>query len=391
MRIAFVNPWPPVTMGPNVGMRQLAREAARRGHAVLILAEQADQALRDEFGDGLTYDNTIKLEKTPRTRNALKLAAHLWRAKQAVSKAARIVAAWKADVLCVNSENMLLMPWAGHRSGCPCVCIVRGARFNTLGRIGRIFFGVQQRWVHTYIGVSDVVVDGLIDMGVPAEKCVRIYNGVDTSVYSPGSRNANVLQELGIGPDDLVIGTVSHLVPRKGVHYLLDAMALLIPKWPKLKCVVVGGLLDHSEETKAYERRLKAMAAQPLLADHVVFAGPRTDIPDLMRCFTILVHPSETESFGRTIAEAMACGKPVVGFDADAVGELLDHGNVGFVVPCFDIKAMSRRIEELLQSEGVRQRMGVAGQEKASRIFDVKRNVGLTVDTLEKAACRNMS
>lgn len=386
MNLAFVNPWPPVTMGPNVGMRQLAREAVRRGHQVLIIAEQADQALLDEFGDRLVYEITVNMEKTPRTRNPLALARHLWRARQAVRRAAKAIAGWKADALCVNSENMLLMPSGGPRCGCPCVCIVRGARFNTLGRVGRAFFAIQQRWVNTYIGVSDSVVRGLTAMRVPPDKCVRIYNGVDTSIYSPGPRPLAVLRELGIGPDDLVIGTVSHLVPRKGVHYLLEAMSLLTPKWSGLKCVIVGGLLDRSEAEKDYERHLRSMATRPELAGRVVFAGPRRDIPELMRCFDVLVHPSETESFGRTVAEAMACAKPVVGFDADAVGELIDDGKTGFVAPCFDVAVLAQGIEGLLRDRQLGSLMGAAGRAKAVREYDVQANVGKTIDLLEGLA-----
>jgi glycosyltransferase involved in cell wall biosynthesis len=59
----------------------------------------------------------------------------------------------------------------------------------------------------------------------------------------------------------------------------------------------------------------------------------------------MLIHPSETESFGITIAEAMAMAKPVLGFDVGAVPELIGHNKTGFIVKPFDTKHVQIKLK----------------------------------------------
>ncbi len=103
----------------------------------------------------------------------------------------------------------------------------------------------------------------------------------------------------------------------------------------------------------------------------------------------VVVHPSESESFGRSIAEAMACGKPVIGFAVGAVPELVLDGQTGIVVRPFDTAALAAAIERLLIDESRRQQMGAAGRQRARELYDLKRNVGAAISLLEEVADDN--
>lgn len=315
--ILFVNPWQGV-IGPNVGMGQLAREALSRGHAVHIVLRECDEAAEALLHSGAQLHVMQGLELTPRSVRLLSLGKHLlrtWAASRRVAALARRIA---ADVICINSENMLLMPRAGRLAERRVMVVVRGIRFMELGLAGRAYFGLQKRWVDRYLAVSNSVRDGLLGMGVADGRISVVCNGVDTQVFAPGPPDAAKAGQLGIPPGHSVVAAVSHLVARKGMHHLIEALGHVMRGRPQTTCLIVGGVLD--EESRPYADALKKRAAELGIADRVRFLGSRNDVADIFRLGDVVVHPSETESFGRTIAEAMACGKPVVGFRVGAVG-----------------------------------------------------------------------
>ena len=137
---------------------------------------------------------------------------------------------------------------------------------------------------------------------------------------------------------------------------------------------------------RTYARGLQDAAERLSVMDRLRFCGYREDVPELLACMDVVVHPSETESFGRAIAEAMACGKPVVGFDVGAVGELIDDGRTGILVPPFDPDGLARAVVRLLRDDALRAGMGRAAREKALRCYDVRRTIGAAIDVLESKA-----
>jgi glycosyltransferase involved in cell wall biosynthesis len=84
-----------------------------------------------------------------------------------------------------------------------------------------------------------------------------------------------------------------------------------------------------------------------------------------------VVHAStQPEPFGLVIAEAMACGRPVVVSAAGGAAELIDDGRDALAVPPADVEAMSRAIAHLAADPELRARLGAAGREAAERDFD---------------------
>jgi glycosyltransferase involved in cell wall biosynthesis len=349
----------------------------------VVVPAQDDRAARlEEAGCALHVFPDLAL--TRRTGNLLVILQQAARAWRTAARLGRLARRLRADVICVNGENLLFAPRAGRWARCPAVCIVRGIRFGELGRAGRAYLAVQQPWVHTYLAVSHTAGRALEAAGVPREKVRVICNGVDATLCIPAERSATLAAELGVGPCDPVIGAVGHLVPHKGMHHLLEIFALLARDFPRLRCILVG---DTNDETnRPYATALRARAAELGLAGRAIFAGYREDIPSLFRLMDVVMHPAETESFGRAIAEAMACGKPVVGFRVGAVSELIDDGQTGYVVPPFDVPAAALAVGRLLADPVLRRRLGEMGRRKALREYDLHRNTGETLDLLEQSA-----
>jgi glycosyltransferase involved in cell wall biosynthesis len=104
------------------------------------------------------------------------------------------------------------------------------------------------------------------------------------------------------------------------------------------------------------------------------FQDPAVFLADI----DVLVHPLESESFGRGVLEAMAAGKAVVGVDGGGVGELVSHGETGLLGPADDPVAMAQNITKLLSNGADRERMGQTGRQVARDKYDI----GVCADSL---------
>jgi glycosyltransferase involved in cell wall biosynthesis len=75
------------------------------------------------------------------------------------------------------------------------------------------------------------------------------------------------------------------------------------------------------------------------------------------------------EGFGLAIAEAMACGIPVVATQVGSIPEVVSHGETGLLVPARDTQALYQAIAQLLEDDHLAQQMGQAGQKRAETLF----------------------
>jgi glycosyltransferase involved in cell wall biosynthesis len=193
-------------------------------------------------------------------------------------------------------------------------------------------------------------------VGIP-ERVVVVHPGVDLSRFCPGPRDDQVRRSLGAAPEDLLVGIVGRVDPRKGVQVLVEAMGMVQGELAPSRLVVVG---DTGTGPPAFKRDLEARARE-VLGDRVVFAGRRNDVPDVMRALDVLVNASVHEPFGLTVLEAMACGTPVIGTRAGGVPEFVTDGESGLLVPPFDAAALARAIERMLGDPALRERLGAEG------------------------------
>jgi glycosyltransferase involved in cell wall biosynthesis len=381
--ILFVNRWRG-TIGPNVGLKQMVGGCLRRGHEVHIASPWRDDCLEGLSAAGAHVHRVEGLEFAPHGGCPFSLVRHGIRGVFASGRLARLAREIGASLLVVNGENMLFAPRAGRLAGCPVVVVMQGARFAGLGLAARIFFRLQKRWVNRYLAISQTVAEGLARVGVGRDKVVTIFCGVDAEVFAPRSPDPALAARLGIPPRAQVILAVCNLEPRKGVHHLIESFGLVAGQSPQAICVIVGGPTHPDDE--AYAAQLRRRAESLGLSGKVVFTGQRPDVPDLLALADVVAHPSETESFGRAVAEAMAAGKPVVGFRVDAVAELIDDGVTGLLADPFDARDFAAGLLRLLADADLRTQMGQAGRQRVLRLYDLKVNLPATVDLLEHVA-----
>jgi glycosyltransferase involved in cell wall biosynthesis len=217
----------------------------------------------------------------------------------------------------------------------------------------------------------------------PPRRTWLLGNGVDLTRFDPGrfdpSLRASVREELGVHPDEVIVGCVGRLVVEKGFVELFEALRTLEHG---VRCVVVGPE-DPDKADRLAPRVLEAAAA-----DGVRFLGMRDDIERLYAAFDVFVLPSYREGFPRAAMEAAAMGLPVVATDIRGCRQIVEDGVTGLLVPVRDAPALAHALAELVTDPMLRTRMGQAGRSKALREFDEQAVVQRVLETYERVARR---
>lgn len=200
--------------------------------------------------------------------------------------------------------------------------------------------------------------------GIPAERIFVSPNGVMLERCGEAA-SAAARRELGLQPGDLVVGSVGRLEPAKGHRFLIDALARLVQRWPRLQCVLVG------------EGRLLAelrQAAEKMgMAGRVIFTGFRGDVMRLMEAFDIFALPSLTEGIPFALLEASASARPIVASRVGGVPEIICDGESGRLTAPADPAQLAAAIDGLLGDPPGAQRMGQRAALNVARNFSMMR------------------
>lgn len=181
-------------------------------------------------------------------------------------------------------------------------------------------------------------------MGIPSDRIRVVYNGIDTDVF-------NNLDGLPKKSNSLIfVGNTEDR--KKGIIYLLQAIKMLENECPVKLTIIDGGAPEA--------QYVPALMQQINLNGRVTFAR-RLSGADLVKWYSaadIAVVPSMFEGFGFPAAEAMACGIPVIAFNAGALPELVADGKTGILVPPADVPKLAAAIKKLVQDKELRCNMG---------------------------------
>lgn len=199
-------------------------------------------------------------------------------------------------------------------------------------------------------------------------KMAVIYNGVPDNVPKRAS-GITVRQELGLGAGSVVIGSVMRLSYQKQPLLFLEAARrLLAENGERYRFLVVG---DGPLRSQCQD-----FICQNKLEEQVILAGNREDVNRLLTAVDIFALFSAYEGLPLTIIEAMLAGVPVVASDVGGVGEMVVHGETGYLVQGTDIGPAVEQIKELADNEELRVKMGLAGRKRAKELFDLEVMIG---------------
>ncbi|WP_299050340.1 glycosyltransferase [uncultured Nocardioides sp.] len=278
------------------------------------------------------------------------------------------------------------------------VVVARGYSAELVGRVAAVLARVPRSvvWVHNcgsltprgrlrgladrvldpataaYFGVAHRQVPYLVDeLGYPADKVRILHNGVDVDAFSrPADLAARdeTRAALGLAPDDVAIGILAALRPEKEHELLLAAVRRVVAVAPHARLVVVG----DGERRPGLEEHAAALG----LGDRVVFAGYRSDVPQVLAALDVItLASSAVECFPISLLEAMASGLPAVCTDVGGVGEIVVDGETGFLVPSRREEPLADRLGALAADPSLRRRMGEAGRARVREHFTLAANV----------------
>jgi glycosyltransferase involved in cell wall biosynthesis len=230
----------------------------------------------------------------------------------------------------------------------------------------------SESFVDRFLVVSDVLREKMIrGHGIPAEKVVRIYNGVEINYFSPTKKNGEMIRkEFKVGKETLLIGSVGRLVWQKGFEHLVQAIPKVLNEFDGAKVLIVGeGPLRN--ELEALAERLK-------VKEHLVFAGFRTEIDEILSAIDILVIPSLLEGFPMITLEGMAMAKPIIATKIEGIREQIVDGNSGILVSPKDSDAISRAIVRLTKEIEFAKQLGLGARRRVEKEFSVEKMVAET-------------
>ncbi|MCF7822777.1 MAG: glycosyltransferase [Candidatus Marinimicrobia bacterium] len=196
------------------------------------------------------------------------------------------------------------------------------------------------------------------------EKVVVVPIGIqeDQASYSKKNRNNS---------SEIVIAVFGRVIPMKGHDVLIRSMEHLNNgdvSDIKLK------LYGYFDPMDSYYLQLTSLIKKLGFGKKIEFCGYVTDISLALNDSSIVVSPStESESFGRTITEAMAAGRPVIASRIGAHPEIVQDGTTGILVEPNDPQALGEALAKLIGDEELRGRMGRAGRERYLKAFTLEK------------------
>ncbi|HEV2671896.1 MAG TPA: glycosyltransferase family 4 protein [Gemmatimonadales bacterium] len=205
----------------------------------------------------------------------------------------------------------------------------------------------------------------------PLAETVRVVPlGTDPEQFRPGIDTRAVRTRYGLNGGGTWVLTVARLEPYKGVDMALKAVAQCRHDGLDVSYLVVGS----GKRRKAYEK----LAAELSIADHVRFVGnvPEAELPAVFNIATAYVgvsrraDGSRVEGFGVALAEASACGLPVIAGQSGGLAEAVQDGETGLVVDPDEPAAVAGALKRLIGDQLLARRLGQAGRKSIETYYN---------------------
>lgn len=230
------------------------------------------------------------------------------------------------------------------------------------------------RWIYnrvTYaLAISEVIKKNLLETcPLTEEKILLLHNAVDTKRFNPQNVDARkVREEFGFKAGEIVIGMLARFSPGKGHEEVLFAAEKLQTKFSQVKFLIVGEASRGEEE---YANQIKRRTSEKKLTN-VVFAGFRSDTPEVLSALNIFCFPSHSEAFGIALVEAMAMGISSVCSNSDGILDIAVDGETSFLFETKNGNDLAEKLELLITNEELRKKFGEASRRRAVAFFDLE-------------------
>jgi glycosyltransferase involved in cell wall biosynthesis len=299
----------------------------------------------------------------------------------------QLLAAINADVIHTNGFKAHVVAARAHGFG---AALVWHMHEYVAGRpVTRALVRRYARRCQSLVAVSESVAADLRSVAGPDAPVSAILNAVDLDRFAPAGHAADLDRLAGLPPappGTVRVGLVATFSRWKGHDVFLRALAAL-PDTSRVRGYVVGGAVYDTAGSQHSRDELTARAAELGIAHRVGFTGFVAEAEQAIRALDVVVHAStDHEAFGLVIAEAMACGRPVVTSGTGGSAELVRDGEDAVTHRAGDAADLAARLALLAADEPLRRRLGGSARETAARRFDAHRLAGQFATVYERAA-----
>lgn len=196
-----------------------------------------------------------------------------------------------------------------------------------------------------------------------------IYNGVDNAVYYPMDASS-IREKFDIAQDALVIGMIGRVNAIKGQNDFIEAVEPLLEKNEQAVAFLAGGVFP-GEEWRLEELDKRIASSSVVSQIHRIDYYDKTS--ELYNMFDIFVLPSiKPDSLPTVVLEAMACSKPVVGYNNGGIAEMVVDDKSGCLVKPNHPQELSKAISLLLDSSEKREKFGRVGYQRQKELFSLE-------------------
>jgi glycosyltransferase involved in cell wall biosynthesis len=326
------------------------------------------------------HGNPVAIELEARGIGVTTIGIERLRERGALARVTRAIESVAPAVVHTQLEfASILGSIAARRLGIPTVSTIhtldRPDRFSRDAARFRVMAWTLRNRADRVIAVSESARNHvLVRAGLSKAQTTTIHNGIDLTDFVANHPTARqtLRSQLGIAPDAPVLTTVAILRQPKGIDDMLDAMPALLRQHPRLVYLVAGDG-PHRDSLQRHTSDLG-------IAESVRFMGQTSNVAGVLRAADAFVLPSHTEALPTVIIEAMAARLPVVATAVGGVGELIESGNTGLLVPPHDPARLAEAVSRVFDSPRQAEAMGIAARRAAIDRFGIDRQVARLAD-----------
>lgn len=249
-------------------------------------------------------------------------------------------------------------------------------------------FGMGLKSVTRFIAVSEATRTAYFQAGFDPKTIEVVYNGIGLNKFVIKDDRSQTRKSLDLPPDAFVVFYAGRIDPPKNIEMLIQAFAQLSLPPERARLMIAGSPVNHAtkEAGEKYIQELKSLCEKLGISSCVHWLGRRSDLPELYRAADVTVLPSMLpDTFGRTLAESMACGTPALGLRYGGIPEVLSGEFEKFRIEVGDTSGLTSQLEFL---NGWQQKDPMLGQRcraYAEERFSVERTITEVESALEQA------
>jgi glycosyltransferase involved in cell wall biosynthesis len=354
----------------------LRRELSRRGHQVLLGCRRGralEEAARREGFEPLCLEFQSRFSPWRDLRDVQQVRRTVRRERIDIVHCHRGKDHWVAATALLGLKNPPALVRTRH--------VVTSARNHALNR--RLY----GRETDALIAVSQKALSGMGDLlkVVPPERARVILSAVDLERFNPARRSQARRDELGVGPDDLLVGLVGRYQNIKGQRVFLRAAGLLARRFPKARFLTAG------RGSRARIERFRGRVADAGLEERFAVLDFQEDLPSLLASLDVGVVASlGSEGSSRVGLEYMASGAPVVATRVGALPELLGRCEHGLLAEPGDESSLAEEIARVLKHDGRREQLRLQGRARVEERHTYERWVREIEEVYAAALERNL-